>query len=555
MFCAGFNVTEIRHGGRSLLTSDHRLQGIACHLKGRTLAVEHGGPLARVRVHLPAVDTVTVNGTPVPFRRIGDTTIVLEGASPFLEHLSPADSVVFAGGRRTIRFRVWNPGGSPISGALAIRATDDWDEHVRSQRDWWGGIVNLLPLTRGSHRRAVFPAALRVAADWLERGPGEPVSVAPGSSADIPVTFDVPADIQPAAYPVMLQFGGITTPWRLHVRQPLELDVSLPNGPRTILRLTVLNTAPDSQDVKLSVTPSREWKISGNESRTVRLPGGAQRHVEYLCSFADRSSGNRPFTVSVDAEAGQFRTGITQDLYVAVARPARHTPSLDGSWQGWDCSSPIVIDSVYQQAKLLLGNQPWNGRGDLSAIVHLMYDTEFLYVGADVLDDSLVTRWNFPAMSYPWDTDCMEVVLDTRTGADQKRDPPTPGLFRHLSMAEFRRTEFGPELWRGGGAGGPLLPKTLLVPAAESFWSRTAHGYTLICRYRLAHLRLNSISPGATIGFDLAINDNDGTTYRKNTHIWAGFTKNQSWWDMATIGTLVFGHEQQRLTPTPPRLP
>ena len=49
--------------------------------------------------------------------------------------------------------------------------------------------------------------------------------------------------------------------------------------------------------------------------------------------------------------------------------------------------------------------------------------------------------------------------------------------------------------------------------------------------------------PGSKIGFDVAISDNDGTTYRKNQHIWAGFNQNQSWWDMGTIGALIFGEK------------
>ena len=43
------------------------------------------------------------------------------------------------------------------------------------------------------------------------------------------------------------------------------------------------------------------------------------------------------------------------------------------------------------------------------------------------------------------------------------------------------------------------------------------------------------------MGFDVAFSDNDGTTYRKNQHIWAGYGQNQSWWDMETIGILIFG--------------
>ena len=49
------------------------------------------------------------------------------------------------------------------------------------------------------------------------------------------------------------------------------------------------------------------------------------------------------------------------------------------------------------------------------------------------------------------------------------------------------------------------------------------------------------VEPGYKIGFDVGISDNDGTTYRKNQHLWAGFNQNQSWWDMGTIGALIWG--------------
>jgi hypothetical protein len=96
-------------------------------------------------------------------------------------------------------------------------------------------------------------------------------------------------------------------------------------------------------------------------------------------------------------------------------------------------------------------------------------------------------------------------------------------------------------MWQGGGAGGPLLPKPNLVPGAETYFLRTPAGYNMICRYPLCSLKGVIARPGYKIGFDVAVNDNDGTNYRKNQHIWAGFTQNQSWWDMGTIGVLVFG--------------
>ena len=63
----------------------------------------------------------------------------------------------------------------------------------------------------------------------------------------------------------------------------------------------------------------------------------------------------------------------------------------------------------------------------------------------------------------------------------------------------------------------------------------------MIARYPLSRLNGAAIVPGFKIGFDVAINDNDGTNYRKNQHIWAGYNQNQSWWDMGTIGALIFG--------------
>ena len=230
-----------------------------------------------------------------------------------------------------------------------------------------------------------------------------------------------------------------------------------------------------------------------------------------------------------------------RDLYVGVAHFAPAPPTLDGTWEGWNRTQPMTIDKANQICRLLMGNQPWKGVEDVSAKIYAMYDQDYVYVGAEVIDDVLITHWNFPVMSYPWDTDCMEVMLDTRTNSEQGADPPSPGLFRHLSLAEYRTTDFGAKQWQGGGAGGPLLPKPNLVPNAETYFTRTDKGYNMICRYPLASLKNMKAEPGYKIGFDVAINDNDGLNYRKNQHIWAGFNQNQSWWDVGTIGALVFG--------------
>jgi hypothetical protein len=111
-------------------------------------------------------------------------------------------------------------------------------------------------------------------------------------------------------------------------------------------------------------------------------------------------------------------------------------------------------------------------------------------------------------------------------------------LFRHLSLAEYRQTDFGAVAWQTPS--GPLLPKPNLVPGAETYFHRTGQGYAMFVRYPLSSLPGIVAKPGYKIGFDVAFNDNDGTNYRKNEHIWAGFNQNQAWWDMGTIGALLF---------------
>ena len=315
----------------------------------------------------------------------------------------------------------------------------------------------------------------------------------------------------------------------------------LPNAKKNELDIQLKNPRSVAEEVSLVLRDdTKSWHIR-SYPKTVRLRPGESKTVAVPVAFSGYSSKEQLYPVHLTVRSGKFHAEMVHDFRVGVAHRSSGPVSLDGSWAGWNRTKPVTIANSDQVCRLLLGNQPWNGPTDLSAKIYAMYDADYVYVGADITDQKVVTFWNFPAMSYPWDTDCMEVVMDTRTNSAQGTDPPTPGLFRHLSMAEYRHTEFGPILWRGGGAGGPLLPKPLLVPEAETFFRHTAHGYTLICRYPLKEMDGIVAKPGYKIGFDVGISDNDGSTYRKNLHIWAGYTQNQSWWDMGTIGALIFG--------------
>jgi len=168
----------------------------------------------------------------------------------------------------------------------------------------------------------------------------------------------------------------------------------------------------------------------------------------------------------------------------------------------------------------------------------VMYDRKYLYIGADVKDDIVISNWNYPEMSYPWDTDSIEFMIDIRTNSDQGCDPPTPGFYRHLMLAEYRKTDFAQ--WRFGSAGGPILPKPNLLKNAETYFKKKNDGYIMICKIPLVDFGKQICRKGNKIGFDIGINDNDGTSFRKNLHIWSSYTQNQVWWVIESIGALIF---------------
>jgi hypothetical protein len=539
-FVSGYGIEELKSGQHLLLRSSTRLARVECAWSSDSLRIFIPGPFVRVRVRSPRITTVILNGAASPLRRDGEFTILENPSGPVLEVMSPADSVLFQGLPQEIRVRLWNPTTAPLEGSVTVGLRPDWKERVLSEVQWWGGVTNLLPLHKNSVERTTLPLIFPERSDWIG-GMSSPTATVPaGSHQTFTIRLNVPNDIPAAVYPAEIRFGSLVQKHSFTVAPPVTATLRIPNSSAPELVVCLKNRMPRPVEVSLHLRPAREWHTGASIPGKVTLGAGGEKNLRIPIRLEGYTPANQRYPIRLEMRERGFRCEIEQEFYATVAHGASIPPSLDGSWKGWTVGSPLTIDTVNQVCKLLLGNQEWKGKRDLSARVSVMYDRKYLYVGAAVDDDSVVSTWNFPAMSYPWDTDCMEVVLDTRTGGDQGTDPPTPGLFRHLSLSGYRSTVFGPDRWQGAGAGGPLLPRPLLVPGAETFFRRTGNGYALICRYPLASLGKSAGSPGGKIGFDVAINDNDGTTYRKNTHIWAGFTRNQTWWDMGTIGMLFF---------------
>lgn len=88
---------------------------------------------------------------------------------------------------------------------------------------------------------------------------------------------------------------------------------------------------------------------------------------------------------------------------------------LDGSLEEWDTSSPIVINDVSQ---IVRAGNVWEGPQDLSAEVYVAWDAEYLYLAADMNEDT-----PFGALEMlPLDAeDNIELYISTDPTADPAR--------------------------------------------------------------------------------------------------------------------------------------
>lgn len=536
---SGFNVTTVSLDGRTIAESDVMLPSLECRWEGANLIVTVDSAWSELRILAQGATGIVVNGISQKADWSDGMVVIRQRERPVLVPTA-FHTRLSQGMTNELVVRVFNPTEDTVRSAVTLHLPDDWEERVKSQLEWWGGVVNLLPLNKGSVRRTVMPAAYPTGAEWFAGISSGPIALSPGESRDLRLAVNVPNNAPPVTFDLTWKFAGTVRKQEASIVPPVTADLKVPNGGPLRFDVILTNTTSGKIEVRAAVEAHEAWSLRGERSRTVSLEPGERKTIGIPVLLSKPSPDRQHYPVRVAVTTGGFSSTMERDLYAGVAHPAVEPPLLDGSWRGWDRSMPMTIDQKNQVHKLLLGNQPWGGAKDLSANVYAMYDDDYLYVGADVQDQTNVTTWDFPAMSYPWDTDCMEVVVDTRLGADQGSDPPTPGLSRHLSLAEYRKTEFPKERWQGAGAGGPLIPKPLLVPNAETFYTRTSSGYVLICRYPRASFANDLFRPGSKVGFDVAINDNDGATYRKNVHIWAGYTSNQTWWDLGSMGMLVF---------------
>jgi hypothetical protein len=261
---------------------------------------------------------------------------------------------------------------------------------------------------------------------------------------------------------------------------PIALDAWLPNlaGPRLRIRITNRGAAP------------RAVAVAVEREATLDLP-------------IDWTDCGEPLTVR--AECGDFVA--ERSLPPAVARLGRE----------------YALDRAEQVCR---GERPWGGPVDLSARFRVDREGDALVLRVAVTDDAVVCSGPVEGQ---YDYDGVQVYFDPRDDAARGDASLTGvcGLLLIPASAEGTPARILPIAPARSGtdaaaSGAPSLGEVHLDSALR------ADGYDLTLIVPLAHLGRIPAS-GDKIGFDLIVNDNDGTFRRAQQMIWTGAGGSRIW--------------------------
>ncbi len=99
----------------------------------------------------------------------------------------------------------------------------------------------------------------------------------------------------------------------------------------------------------------------------------------------------------------------------AVAWLVKSPVTIDGDLAEWTTDAPIVLD---QSEQVIRGENFWDGPEGLGGTFYLMWDADFLYIGAIISDDApFMYREGFP----PDQADSVGIFLGTDPDADPER--------------------------------------------------------------------------------------------------------------------------------------
>ena len=254
------------------------------------------------------------------------------------------------------------------------------------------------------------------------------------------------------------------------------------------------------------------YTVSGTalEARQARLrPGGATTIEIPMVASPERTK----FSYQVVSDAGQRYERSAQIRVfsplkvplVAAIRPQGQTASLRAG-------EAFRIDRESQRVRGIYDEKTgakWDGLKDLSGRFKVAWNSQGLFIRAEVTDDQITP--NFRA---PWEGDCIELFVDGRKESFG-RTTYTKGVYQ-IFLFPPEGAEWGEVKWRSGQTARGITASGRRT--ADGYLTEIAVEWTLFDEIRP--------EPGALIGLDIGLDDADGKDYRKTQMFYKGKADN-----------------------------
>ncbi|MCD6238301.1 MAG: heparinase II/III family protein [Thermotogae bacterium] len=304
----------------------------------------------------------------------------------------------------------------------------------------------------------------------------------------------------------------------LSIREPLRIKAFVPNLSGNILKIHFKNLSP------YTISGTLELDVNNNPHKQ-EVSIERFKNAEYEERLMDFDK-ELDIKVNVKTKVGRF--DYNRKIRTAFALKIPTSPSFNGDWSGWQRENPLLL--IYKD-QVRQGEREWAGPKDLSGKGFLNYDDKNLYIGLSIVDDRLVLYGRWRKRKYfteekrhllerMYDSDSFQVYFDVRMDENQETSIFTPGSFGFLFAPCMRSRKI---------AIAEICSEWSDISAIDGVWYPTDSGYDVFVKIPLDVLGIRSIRGEDKIGFDIILNDNDGTERRNQQMVWSGARGGRIW--------------------------
>jgi hypothetical protein len=194
-------------------------------------------------------------------------------------------------------------------------------------------------------------------------------------------------------------------------------------------------------------------------------------------------------------------TAVYAQTAVVNAKKRTGTITIDGNPNetNWDFSNNVTKTIV--------------GTPNNTVTYAVLWDSLNLYVAVKVIDAS-----KFNDSPNPWDDDAAEVYIDADNNGGTSYGPNDRQFVKGWNDAA---------LWE----------KTSKTTGVQHAWADITNGYAIEFQITWSNMAITNPQIGFTIGFDIAVDDDDNGSARESQLMWAG--DNDNWQYPRNFGDLV----------------